>query len=655
MNTLIVLGGIAVVIVAALMGVATAVKQFYVVPAADEALVKTGGAKPVVSTGGGVWVVPIFHKVSRVSLQAIRIPINRVAEEALPTNDKLMAEIKGELFVQINPQDSHAILLAVQSLGTSDPSAMSRAVREKIDSMVTDALRTAAFKKTFLELNSQKKEFADEVVDLLQEDLAKLGLTLTAVSIPHIYQGRFTTDAGDVFAAEGRRNVAGTVEKNREETNRIERDAQIAIQRQDVDARKLELELEFDQTQREEEQKRQVAEFAAQQEAETRAYVLTQKQREAEARAAQERAIAESQIAETEKMETARIEMEKTIAIQQAAAGAATRIAEETALQARREAEISRQRTVETAEIAKEQALKVADEQRLRAIDEARITREIAIALKKEEEAAARGKQAVAEADQRASEEKIHTATAREEADRRKVVATIHAEEEARKDEIAADRDAYVETKRAESEKTAALQRAEAVAKDAVGRADAARARATGEADAVRIAAEAAAAELRIRADAELEAAAKQADAQIRLATAALEQGRALAESERLMVEARNSIDRDLVLQELAMEAIRVAPAVMHEVMAPVANVAHDVKILQVNGLGGDNGEVQGLPATILNTGLAAAGIAPFLKEAVRALTASPEVAAIANAVGQSAKEAVRTVAEQVVEIEAAK
>jgi len=540
------LTGGAIILMVLATGIAA--KSFYKVPAADEALVKTGGKRPAVSTGGGMWVIPLFHRITRLSLQAIRIPIDRVGDNALPTADKLMAEMRGELFVQVNPRSEADILQAVQSLGASNPAEMAAIVRQKIDSLVTDALRTAAFKKSFLELNSQKKEFADEVIGLLQEDLARLGLTLTAVSIPHIYQGRFTEDAGDVFAAEGRRNVAETVARNREQTNRIEREAQIAIQEQDVSARERALKLELVQKQKEADQRREVDEYEAEQTAATRLAVLEQERATAVAEAQQARAVAETRIEEERKIQTAKIRKVET---------------------------------VETAEIAKVKALKVAAEQRRQAIEEAEIAREVAIAAKRAEEAVARASQADAEAKQRESEEAILTVEATAAAERQLEVITIKAREEASKEQIAADRDAYVE---------------------------------------------------KTQAAAALDAATKRAEARRILAEALLEEGRARAEARRLEVEAENAIASQLLMRDVAVKGLEVAPQMIHELMAPVSKVAHDVKILQVQGLGGtEGGENGGLPATILNTGLAAAGVAPFLVEASKAIMGHSEVAELTD------------------------
>ncbi len=668
MNTLTVIAIGAGSLVLFIISMLFAIKAFYKVPKADEALIKTGGKKPVVTTGGGVWIVPMFHEIARVSLQAIRVPIDRMGNDAVPSRDMIPAGIKGEMYVQINPQDDKAIVLAVQSLGTCHPSNMGEIVREKIDAQVTDALRTAAFQKTFLELNSEKKEFADAIMTLMQDDLAKLGLTLTAVAVTHVSQEAFTADAGDVIAAEGRRNVARTVEKNRQETNLIENDARIEVQKQDVNAKEQALALALRQKMKEADQAREVAEYEATQSTETEKAVLVQSQAAAEARVAQERGIAQATALEAEKTQKANIAQIEQVAVRQAAADAAQKeaseaaairvtkaeadrkVAEEEAAQREEEAKISKARAVETAliaknkdveaaKIAKEQAIKVADEQRQQAVQTAAVAREQALALVRADEAAARATQAEAEAKQKTAEEAVTTATETAAADRAKQIVVIKAEEKAKQAEIDADQTAYVEQKTAEGQRDAAIKKAEAVA-----------ATAKGEADAVRVRAEAYAADKTTRATADADAAENEANALTKLAEARLAQGKADAESERLMVEARNQVAKELLFRDVAIQLIAAAPAMLHEVMAPVANVAHDVKILQVNGLGGgDGGEGgQSIPGTIIGAGLAASGALPVIKDMVTSLVGNDDVKAIAGQLGSVVTHALGSVAKGV-------
>lgn len=590
-------------------------------------------------------MIPLFHEVSRVSLQAIRIPISRTGPNALPTADKLMAEIEGELIVKVEPSNDEDIVKAVQSLGTCTPDAMARSVQDQIDSLVTDALRTAAFKKTFLELNSEKKDFADEVLKLLQDDLTKLGLTLTAVTVPRVQQGAFPSDPNDVFAAEGRRNVAMTVEKNRQETNEINRKAEIEVQKQDVTAREQALALELRQKQKEADQSREVAEYEAEQAALTRTKVLEQEQVIAEREAEQERAVREAQIAEQKKIDAAKIAKDAAIAIQSAQAAADQAVAEEEASKRRETAEISRSKAIEAAEIEKQRDIAVAAEARKQAEEEAVITRQVAIANASETEALARASQAEAEATQRAAEEKVLTVRETAEADRQKQIVTIKAEEEAARDRIKADREAYVETKAAEAERDAAQRRAEAERAMAEGKAAAVKAEADGRKDALTAEADAYAYDRKTRAEAEFEAASKEASARESLAAAVLKEGEAAAESERLMQEARNSVSDRILFQQVALAAIEAAPAVVAEIAKPLGEVASKMQVVQVNMPGGEGGEIQGIPQTVMHGAASAIGIAPIVKT----LIATPEVQEMAEVVKTELRGAVKDVATELI------
>jgi len=663
------------------------VAKFRIVPEADQAVVITGSTvtrkdaageshqRPKVVVGGGAFVIPIWNKYQMVSLEVVQIPIKWEGLGAtLPSKDRIPVVLEGELTVQVDGDNEDQIVLASQKLGIpnrgtakGDEFNMANSVKQKADKLVAAALRTAVFEFNFVDLNAQKEMFENRVQELLQKDLARLGLTLTAVSIPQVSQGNFGAADGDMFDEEGKRKVAEIIEAAKTQKNDIEQTNKIARQQRDFEARQQQLEIEFKQKKKEADNVRQVDEYQAMQKAETAKNVLLQEQSEAEARAAQERAIKEAQAIATEKAEKAEIakieavsvrqsearaaqrEATETAAIREAQADASRMVAEEEAHQKKETAEIAKNKAVEAARIEKEMAIKVADEQRQQAIEEAAVAREIAVATKRADEAAARADQATAEAKQKGAEEQVITVKAEAEAERQKRIVTIKAEEEASKDRIDADKSAYVEAKRAEGERDAAEKRAQATKAVAEGQAHAVTAKATGDAEAVRLSAAAYAEDLTVRAQAEFEAAEKQAQARKKLAAASLEEGKATAESRRLKVEAENKIAPALVVRDVAIAAIEKAPEVIRELMYPVAQIPADVKILQVNGLG-ENGDVDGLPATILNTGLAAAGIAPFLREATKAIADNPDIAEMTGVLGTAAKgaltEAVKTVRE---------
>ncbi|MEL6349100.1 MAG: SPFH domain-containing protein [Myxococcota bacterium] len=644
-TTLAVIGVSIVVALLLLVAIGFTLKRIFIVPKSNEAIIRTGGRGPTVSKGGGIVVLPVIHDFQRMSLEAVSVSINRTNQDALRTQDKFLAEVEGTMLVRVDAQDNAHILLAAQSLGDGTAAGVERVVYEKTGPIVTDAMRNATMQKTFLELNEKKAEFGAQVLEAVADDLQKLGLQLVSVTITEVRQQPFDPNDNSVFTAEGRRNAAEIVERNREETNRITRQAQIKIQQQDVEAREKALALQFRQEQKEADNARQVEEYKAMQVAETRQNVLKQEQATAEAEASQMRAVKEAQIEEARKVEQAEIAKARALAVAAAAADAekararaTQKVAEEEAARQTEEAEIARQRSVEAAQIEKQKTIKVAEEARQQAIEEAEVVRQVAVAEKRAEEAQARASQAAAEARQREAEEEIVTVRARAEAVRRKEVTVIKAEEEAQQDRIEADKAAYVETRRAEAERDAAQKRAEAVKATAVGQAAAKKAAAEGDAEAIRIAAEAYATEKTTRAQADFAASENEARALVALAEAELEQGRARAEARRLLVEAENAVANELLIRDVTVQALQVAPAVVREFMAPVSNVAHDVKVLQVNGLGGDNGDAASIPATILGTGMALSGALPVVNAMVKGLAESDDVKELAGALADVAK-----------------
>ena len=166
-------------------------------------------------------------------------------------------------------------------------------------------------------------------------------------------------------------------------------------------------------------------------------------------------------------------------------------------------------------------------------------------------------------------------------------------------------------------------------------------------ADALTTAAEAYQLDVTTRAAADKEAAEAQAAATIELAKAVEKDGEARAKAEELMVEARNKLAASLIMRDVALEALQQSPAVMRELMAPVANVAHDVKILQVQGLGGEGGDgAQGLPKTILEMGLAAAGMKPFIEDALKTVAKDESVVELTQLAKDTVKGAVQSAVE---------
>lgn len=604
--------------------------KFYRRCGADEALVRTGSGGNKVVIGGGIFVYPILHQLLRVSLHSIKLSVERSGKNALVTKDKIKANVTTELYIKVEPL-SEDVLAAARSFG--ERNFDEQAIGDLIEGKLTDALRSVSANQTFMELHGQRKQFAEHIQSTLSDELKKNGLTLENVSITALAMVPVKElDPHDVFDAEGLRAITDSVQSNAEQTNRIQREKELAIQLTNAEARKRALTIEQDQKQAEADQARRVSEYAATQKAETAKAVYIQEQ-------AQEVAAMEKRKA----TETARIQQEQAIAVAEAARQRGQReaqIAAEKAQQAaeiakQREieaatiekqkvvqaAEVDRQKALETASIEREKAVESAEIAKQQAVDTARIAKQIAVTQSEEQAARAAALKAQAEAEQQQAMQAIITVEETAKANREKAIAVIKSEEDAQRSRIAAEREAY--KLKLEAEAQAATLKAHAEGEAAAKRAAAEGeiARAQGLAQARELEAQANANVMKLGSEAKAAAAAQEAQALIALAEATKKRGEAEADAKRKIVEAENAVSTKFLLRDVAVKALDVLPAVTRELMTP-ARAISEIKVLQLqgspgsSGANGENGGPLGNVASpVLKTILEAGAAYPLLRE----------------------------------------
>lgn len=262
--------------------------------------------------------------------------------------------------------------------------------------------------------------------------------------------------------------------------------------------------------------------------------------------------------------EYARLEQEREIALRRAEQEAS--IAEQDAQKKREaeEAKIAAKREVDLKRILAERDIKNEDIRKAQAVEQAEVERRKAIELAEQDRAIAVAEKSRAESEAKAEADKARAAAVREEesviterAERAKAVELIAAQEAAQKEAIAL-------TVAAEAEKQAAQDRAEAV----------------------RIAAEAEAEKLRLQAKGE-------AEAKVLLAQAQEQQYKVDAEGTRAVNEAANVLSVEQVEMQIRLALLKHLPDIIRESVRPMENI-DDIKILQVNGLGGFHGNSTG-------------------------------------------------------------
>ncbi len=376
---------------------------FYERATNEISLVRTGIGGRKVIIDGGTLALPYFHEINRVNMQTIRMDVTRRGDHSLITKDRMRVDVGAEFYASVVPEPD-AITRAAQTLGrrTFQPDEL----KSLIDGMMVDALRTVAAQMTMDELHENRAKFVREVRDILGDTLGRYGLQLDSVSLTDFDQTPFASlDETNAFNAVGMRKLSEVIAKSKRERAQIEGDSEVEVRRTAMEASRRKLEIDLDERR---------AEIAQMQEVETLMAAQL-------AEVARRKADAEREAAH------ARIKMEQEI----------------------QAADIAREQAIREAEIAQGRVLQIAEQDR-----------QIQISAKSQEESKARADADLARADAVKAEEAIQTARQMAEAERRKAVALLAAQQDA---ETAATRARIA----AESDKATAKDRKEAKREEA--------------------------------------------------------------------------------------------------------------------------------------------------------------------------------------------
>lgn len=360
------------VVIAAILIVLAA--WFYQRATNEVSFVRTGVGGRKVVIDGGVLAIPFFHEISRVNMQTIRMDVSRTGNHSLITKDRMRVDVGAEFYASVIPEEK-AIVRAAQTLGkrTFQPDQL----KTLIDGMMVDALRAVAAQMTMDELHENRSEFVREVRSALTDTLAKYGLELDSVSLTMLDQTPFASlDENNAFNAVGMRKLAEVIAKSKRERAQIEGDTQVQVRRAEVESNRRKLEIDLEQRRSEIAQAQEIEMLLA-----TQLTEVARRKAEAERDAAQ-----------------ARIRMEQEI---------------------------------QSANIARELAIKEAEIAQLRAVEMAQQDKQIQLSAKSEESSAANAKATAARAAVVKAEEELETLRQMAEANRRKELALVAAEQQA--------------------------------------------------------------------------------------------------------------------------------------------------------------------------------------------------------------------------------
>ena len=305
--------------------------MFYKKIPQGKAIVRTGIGGSKVSFNKGMYVVPVFHKMEIMDISVKKIDIARMENDGLICKDNVRADIKVAFFVRVNKSVEDVINVA-QNLGcerASDPETLKSIFEAKF----SEALKTVGKKFDFIELYEARREFRDEILNIIGTDLN--GYILDDCAIDYLEQTELKFLSSDnILDSEGIKKITELTAAQNMKANLIRREEEKVITKQNVEAREAILELERQLAENEERQRREIDNIKAREEAE----------------------IIKVREEERLKSETVRISTEEQLAVQ-----------EENKMRQIIIAEKNKQRTdaIETERVEKDRALEATERERL--------------------------------------------------------------------------------------------------------------------------------------------------------------------------------------------------------------------------------------------------------------------------------------------------
>lgn len=375
----------------------------------DVSFVRTGLGGEKVVMGGGALVLPIVHDVTDVSMNTLRLEVQRTREKALITKDRMRIELQVEFYVRVMP-NAESIAAAARTLGhrTMNPENL----RDLVQGRFVDAMGAAAASMTMEHIHEKRADFIRAVRAQVADSLTQNGLELEAVSLTNLDQADMKLfNPLNAFDAEGLTRLTEEIESRKKIRNDIEQDTMIAVRQKNLEAEKTALNIQRDGEYARMEQEREVATRRSQQRAEI-ALERTEREREIE----------EAEIRSREEIEKSRLSQERAVDIER----------------------VRREQDLERLEIERQKQRQIEEHDSV-----------IAVANKSKEQSEAQTEAETARALMVEAQERVVTIRETEVAERRKRIAVIAASQ-------AAEGEAVRMKILAEAEKKAAADKAEA-------------------------------------------------------------------------------------------------------------------------------------------------------------------------------------------------
>ncbi|CAB5107325.1 Inner membrane protein YqiK [Olavius algarvensis associated proteobacterium Delta 3] len=404
-------GWVILVVVTTIIVIAVGIwfmRSFYRRSSKEIAFVRTGLGGQKVVIDGACFVFPIFHDVTEVYLNTLRLSVVRDKEDALISKDRMRVDVAVDFYIRVR-KDPESVTVAAQTLGrkTGKPDEL----REMMSGKFVDALRATAAGMNLEMLHEERSRFVQSVGQAVAESLTKNGFELESASLIDLDQTDMEYfNPSNAVDAEGLTHLTDEIEQRKKTRNDIEQDTLIQIRTKNLETEQLSLDIERES---------EYARLAQEKELEFR-------------RAAQQADLVRERAERKRDAQVADIMANEQIE--------KSRIASDLQLKQDR---IEQERDIEAMEIERRKSIELAEH-----------TRIVAVAQSSEAETAARARADTERAKAIHAEEAIFTARETAQADRKKQVELILTA-------LAVEKDQLRQNTRISTEKAVAAEQAE--------------------------------------------------------------------------------------------------------------------------------------------------------------------------------------------------
>jgi len=259
-------GGVVIVGVIVIVGFLVLLTKFYQKVEQGKALVRNGVGGTQVSFSG-MMIVPILHIPERIDISVKRVTIDRQGSEGLICMDNMRADIKVAFFVRVN-KTKEDVLKVAQSIGCKRASQR-EALQDLFEAKFSEALKTVGKQFNFVDLYNSREQFKEEILKVIGTDLN--GFVLDDAAIDFLEQTSIDMlNEDNILDSEGIKKITELTSEQKIRANKIDREREKTITKQDVEAKEAVLELNRQLADAENKQMREVESIKAREEAETK-------------------------------------------------------------------------------------------------------------------------------------------------------------------------------------------------------------------------------------------------------------------------------------------------------------------------------------------------------------------------------------------------